>query len=68
MTTTMLERPRVKITLADRCDATANGAEAAEFAVTFHEGQEPLLLCGHHFRAHAAKIFALNPFDVTEKE
>lgn len=68
MTTTMLERPKVQITLRDRCDATANGSEAAEYAVTFAEGQEPLLLCAHHMRQHAAKINMLNPFDISGKE
>jgi hypothetical protein len=68
MTTMLLERPKVRITLADRCCATANGAEAAEVAITLHEGNEPLLLCKHHWNENAARIFALNPYDIFEKE
>jgi hypothetical protein len=45
-----------------------HASEAAEVAVTFEKGQEPLLLCRHHWNVSKAKIFELNPYDISEKE
>lgn len=55
------------LTLRDRCDATANGVEAAQVAVWFKEGQEPLLLCHHHYSQHEAAISNRNPFKIHDQ-
>ena len=54
----VLVKPTLSLTLADRCDATANRTEAAVVAVWLGEGAEPLLFCGHHYAEHEARLIA----------
>lgn len=55
------------LTLNDRCDASANGVEAAKVAVWFSEDGEPVLLCGHHYSKHEVAIISSGPFKIHDQ-
>lgn len=55
------------LTLRDRCDATANGVEAAKVAVWFTPESEPLLFCHHHWVKHEESILARSPFRIHDQ-
>lgn len=66
MTETTTLTPKIELTLADRCDASALGACAAEVAVWMRGDSNPLLFCNHHWRESKASVLALNPHHIQE--
>lgn len=65
MAETML-RPKARLTLADRCDASALGSCAAEVAVWMRGDNSPLLFCQHHWHVNRDAVLARNPYHVQE--
>lgn len=66
MTETQALMPTTTLTLADRCDASALGACAAEVAVWMQGDSAPMLFCNHHWHVNEDAVRALNPHHIQE--